>query len=266
MRWRPFKLINASEQRWLAEATARTVGDWLATWLPGESAGPARCCAASERATTSLADDPMRWVGSTRPDGTYVAVAANGELWRAVAEKLFGTPADAAGPQAAGAKSIVDDVVAQSFGDLVQRLVSPAGAGTPAPSSWAPSADAWQRGSGAAIVEFPAWDGCLALLLSAPYAAHLLNRRERSRRSGAAPPIDRRQCIAAQTAQVRVWLGGASIELGVLQTLAVGDVVRLDARSDQPLPLTIEGQATGQRAFLGCLQGKRAAQLAQVRR
>jgi flagellar motor switch protein FliM len=96
--------------------------------------------------------------------------------------------------------------------------------------------------------------------------AHVLTRRERSRRSGAAAPIDRRQCIGAQTAQVRVWLGGASIELGVLQTLAIGDVVRLDARIDQPLSLTVEGQATGQRAFLGCLQGKRAVQLAQVRR
>lgn len=266
MHWRPFKLLNASERRWLAEVLARTVGDWLAHWLPGESAGPAHCCAASERATTILADDPVRWVGSTLFDGTYVAVAANGELWPAMAEKLFGTTAGAAGPQAGGAKGIVDEVIARAFGDLAQRLVAPAGAGAPAPFSWAPPDDAWQRGSGAAIVEFSVIGRCIALLLSAPHAAHLLTRRERSLRSGAAALTDRRQWIGAKSAQVRVWLGEASIELGVLQTLAVGDVVRLDARIDRPLPLTVEGQATGQRAFLGCLQGKRAVQLAQVRR
>lgn len=265
MHWRPFKLINAAERRWLAEVLARTVGDWLGHWLPGESAGPVHCSAASERAATSLAAEPTRWVGSTLFDGTYVAVATNAELWRAVAEKLFGTPAGAAGPQVGGAAGIVDEVVARAFGDLVRRLVAPAGSGAPASDSWAPSADAWQRGSGAAIVEFSVIGRCVAVLLSAPYTAHLLAGRERSSRSGAAAPTDRRLCIGAKTAQVRVWLGEASIELGVLQTLAVGDVVRLDSRIDRPLPLTVEGQATGQRAFLGCLQGKRAAQLAQVR-
>lgn len=266
MDWRPFKLLNASETRWLAGTVAQAAGGWLAHWLPEETPGPVRCCAASERATTSLAGEPVRWIGSALRDGSYVAVALNGELWRAVAEKLFGSPAGASGPPIGGATGIVDDVVTQAFGNLGERLVALAGAGAAAPSSQAPAADAWQRGSGAAIVEIPVAGQSITLLLGAPCVAKVLAKRERPRRAELAALGDRRQCIGAQTAQVRVWLGDASIELGVLQSLALGDVVRLDARIDQPLPLSIEDRASGQRAFLGCLQGRRAVQLAQVRR
>ncbi len=266
MDWRPFKLINASEQRRLAGLVTSVGRDWMARWLPQEAPGEVRCHAASERATTSLASEPAQWIGHSLRDGSLVTVALNRELWQAVAERLFGVPAGASGPPVNGAGRVVDDVLTQAFNDLCRRVVTLAGDGAPSSTSMAPSAVEWRRGSGAVIIEIPACGQFIALLLDARLVAHLLLSLGHPPQRRAAALNDPRHCIGVRTAKLRVWLGEASIELGVLHSLAVGDVVRLDARIDQPLRLTVEDRSTGQRAFLGCVQGKRAVQLAQLRR
>ena len=77
--------------------------------------------------------------------------------------------------------------------------------------------------------------------------------------------IDPRHCIGQAGVHLEVWAGNASLELGVLQTLAAGDVIRLESRIDQALPITVQGRETGRRAYLGRIAGQRAVQLAPLR-
>jgi hypothetical protein len=263
MDWRPYKLINDSERALIAGLAGEAASAWVAEWMPAEEAGPARCTAAVERAETGLAEEPVRWMHFSLAEEVYVAIAVTSNLMRALAARMFGEHATQGEISARGTAGILGDVLAAALGDLVQRVLSAleASADPLAVSSHAPASDAWLRGSGAVIVEIPVAGKTIAMLLGSPCIRPLLAARRPSSRQ-LLPLADPRQCIGSQTIEIRVWAGEVAVELGVLQTLAAGDVVKLDSSVNEPLALTVAGRETGRRAFLGCLDGRKAVQLA----
>jgi hypothetical protein len=254
MDWRPFKLLNASERNWLARNARAALGEWLAAWLPATVADAVRCIDTSQRATTRLAAEPPRWLGFTHRDATLsIALGADFEPW--LAKSLLGADRRSA---------LADDVTLAALTDLAGRLLD-AGAAAPALAQQPPAGHCWQRGSGAAIVEAYLGEHVLALVGSPAWVAQQLAARPRAKVPARPEPADPRQCLGGARLSLQAWAGSASVEIGVLQTLAAGDVIRLDARIDQPLQIRVQGCETGRRAWLGSAEGRRALQLAPQR-
>ena len=251
MEWRPFKLLNASERTWLARTVRGAVGEWFAAWLPSTPAGAVRCFDPIDRAATRLAAEPTRWLGFTHRDAT-VSVALGPELERRLAEGLLGAERRSA---------LVDDVTIAALHDLAGRLLL-AGAAAPALAHEPPGDPCWRRGSGAAIVEVDLGAQVLALLVSPAWVAQQLAARPRAKPPPRAELADPSRCIARARVSLQAWAGKASVEIGVLQTLAPGDVIWLDARIDQPLPVSVQGRESGRSAYLGSVEGRRAVQIA----
>lgn len=252
MDWRTFKLLNATERAWLARGVRAAAVDWLTAWLPGTAPGPVQCLDASERASSRLAREPLRWVGCAHRDAV-LSMALDRDLEQALVRHLFGCDARGA---------LVGDVTTAALADLGQRLLGGAAGSEPAaPSARPPAPESWRRGAGAAIVEIDVAGAVLALLASPEWVAARLAARPRPAAAPRAEPIDPRQCIGHADVRVQVWAGSASLELGLLHTLAVGDVIRLDSTIEQALRITVQGRDSERRAFLGQLEGRRAVQL-----
>ena len=125
-----------------------------------------------------------------------------------------------------------------------------------------PADHCWRRGSGAAIIEIDLGAQALALVGSPVWVAQQLAARPRAKPPLRAELADPRLCIARARLSLQAWAGKASVEIGVLQTLAPGDVIWLDARIDEPLPVSVQGRESGRTAYLGSVEGRRAVQIA----
>jgi flagellar motor switch/type III secretory pathway protein FliN len=252
MDWRPFKLLNVSERTWLARGVRAALGEWLAAWLPATPAGAVRCIDPTHRAATRLAAEPPRWLAFTHRDAT-LSIALSHDVERTLAEWLLGADRRSA---------LAEDVCIAALTDLAGRLLH-AGAAAPAVAQQPPADHCWQRGSGAAIVEADLGAHALALVGSPAWVAQQNATRPQAKPAGRAAPVDPRQCIGRARLSLQAWAGSAAVEIGVLQSLAPGDVIRLDARIDQPLPVTVQGRETGRGAYLGSVDGRRALHLAK---
>jgi len=252
MDWRPFKLLNDTEREWLERGVRNVVREWFARWLPDREAGSVRCVDASEHANTRLASQPERWIGVARRDAA-LSIALGHDVAQWLGEHLLGTATQSA---------LVADVIAASLHDLGERLMAHDPGAPPVPSTQPPEPAILRRGTGAAIVEI-ALDATHALAFAATpaWVTQRLASRPRAVPSRRAA-VDLRRCIGSGIVNLQAWAGGASIELGVLQSLAPGDVIRLDTRIDQPLRLSVQGHDSGRDAYLGSADGRRAMQLA----
>ena len=75
--------------------------------------------------------------------------------------------------------------------------------------------------------------------------------------------MPRGSLIQSRTVDSRlIRLGSAEVDVAVLHTLAVGDVVVLDGRLDQPLRVSVAGRAVAARAWLGHAGERKAVRLA----
>lgn len=255
MDWRAFKLLNSSERAWLARAVRAGATDWLAEWMPGAMLGATSCFDAGERASTRLSGEPLRWIsGGNR----YVALSIGicSDVERVMAEHMLGAGAHGA---------LVGDVLTAALEGLVRRMLGSGAAEQAVLSARPPGAECWRRGSGAAIVEIEVGDSVLAILAAPGWVVRHLASRPHSTPGAHAELIDPRHCVGQAGVHLEVWAGSASLELGVLQTLAAGDVIRLESRIDQALSITVQGRETGRRAYLGRIAGQRAVQLAPLR-
>ena len=72
-----------------------------------------------------------------------------------------------------------------------------------------------------------------------------------------------RQAIAERTVSVEAILGEAELTLDELQTLGIGDVIRLDRRLDEPLTVRISS-AVACAGFLGTAGEQKAVQLTSI--
>jgi Type III flagellar switch regulator (C-ring) FliN C-term len=266
MDWRPFKLLNESERGWLARQVRTTLGDWCTAWLPAVPAGAVRCTDPAQRAATLLAAEPSHWLSFTHRDAALsighrevaLSIALDDDLERWLADALLGAERRSA---------LVDGVTSAALFDLAGRLLQgvQAGAAVPAAAEQAPAQRCWQRGSGAVIVEAELGAHTLALVASPAWVTHRLASRPRSHALPRAELADPRQCVGRARLSLQAWAGSAPVEIGELRTLAPGDVIRLDARIDQPLAVTVQGRDSGGRAWLGRVESRRALQLAPPR-
>lgn len=255
---RAFKLLNESERGWIARPVRTALAEWLAAWLPAVTAGAVRCIDSTQRAASRLAAEPSHWLTFAHRDAA-LSIALDDEVERWLAEALLGAERRSA---------LVDGVTSAALSDLAGRVLhaGPAGAAVvPVAADQPPAQGCWQRGSGAAIVEADLGARTLALVASPSWVMQQLAARPRTRAPARAELADPRQCVGRSRLSLQAWAGNASVEIGELRTLAPGDVIRLDARIDQPLAVTVQGRDSGGRAWLGRVESRRALQLAPPR-
>lgn len=126
--------------------------------------------------------------------------------------------------------------------------------------------------SGSLRVAFPVAASTWELVLSAPAVEEMLKQHQALASARVAqlvqtPLVPLADAMRNHKLQVCVELGGATLSLGQLQTLAAGDIVALDHLLDQParmalaLPQPGADRASLCSAWLGQIQGQMAAQL-----
>lgn len=128
--------------------------------------------------------------------------------------------------------------------------------------------------AGPAASTFSAWSGSVALRL--PFGAHLLLAADVVRPIAAAeatapatarvlasrPLLGIPEAIGNRELRVEVQLEGCDIEMGVLQDLQLGDVLRLRQQLDKPASVSVADGAAVFSGFLVRSRGRKAIELA----
>lgn len=256
-----YKLVNASERGFIEAAVQRIAQSWIGEWLLDTvlETGSVKSLAADAAAGTGPV---QRWLRIAADGHACAYVPSVAGLDKVFATLAFGNVINNFEPAASGPSELLAEVYTAAMRDLVRRVFEVGRLRSETMSiQWeAPPASIWRQGSGAVVVTISVYQEHIKLLLDAACISALLATRARPVRVSA-PLMDLWSGLGEQRAQLRVWAGEAQIEFGVLQTLSVGDVVRLNRRIDAPLEVTVMGEKTPLGTYLGHLDGQKAVQI-----
>ena len=238
-----FRLLGSAQLAWLHERGAALVAGWAGDWL--RDAAPDIRVHPADHAPPP----PGPWLTLALGDAACSVRRVVG-----VAERLMFGAAAMQQPS-----ELAREAADAAWVDLAQRCLA-AGASA-VPSGQAPPAAAWRRGSGALRIDLVWPAGETALLLDGRATAHWLAARHRPPRAAPARMHDLRAASGHGRLRLKAWSGAAEIDIATLQSLAVGDVIPLDLRIDEPLCVSVDGRPALARAFLGTQGGRRALRL-----
>lgn len=239
------------------EAVAATLGEALARWaadwgIPLDAGEPVRCVPAGAECTTFEAS---RWMVSATQARAWVAPSPGLREW--VAVRLFGGPGPAGGIAAEATRACEADALERVAKALGLDLAD-AGGDMPVircSSRW--------RGYVLACLPFHA----SLLLNDAAVLAVLRGRGEEggadvSPRADVQPLVPLLDAVAGHVLPVRVRLEACEVEIGVLQDLQPGDVLRVKHALDAPALVRTSADAPLFRGYLACSGGCKAVELA----
>jgi hypothetical protein len=215
---RPLLAWRGEQLQQIAAAFERACRAWEAAW------GLAHTHAVSCR-SPAAADMEKHWGGLAGGLQGDAWIHVPSDLREQVGRELFGL-APVVSPIAS---EVLDACIASLRAHLVEVLHGCAGANLPAPDAQA--LDAWsgwvclQLHAGAMLLV----DGCSARALAAPAP------------TPAAPVAGLLAALAGTCLELRVQLQDFELELGTLQDLQLGDVVRLGHALDAPATVTGPG-------------------------
>jgi flagellar motor switch/type III secretory pathway protein FliN len=125
-----------------------------------------------------------------------------------------------------------------------------------------PPAETWAPGSGALMIDIERKPLHLRLLLPGTLSAAYLRPAEAARTARSAAPLEKPlSLLATRAVRVVAQLGEAEIDIGTLQSLAVGDVIKLDTRVDQPAQIFSTDGTPLCHGHLGTRDGHKSLQL-----
>lgn len=99
------------------------------------------------------------------------------------------------------------------------------------------------------------------MVLNPPLTAHYLSSKSKEIPRSRPPLMAVRQALADHRMFVEVSAGSAGLTLAELKSIAVGDVIMLDRRLDNPMSISIADGATCSGGYLGLSAGSKAVQL-----
>lgn len=236
MQARPFILLSQSVLAAVRAALAAAAGAWARDWGVAQDALGVRAERASEAARpkrASAAD--WRLCASDAAGAVWLMQAA--ELQAELQALLF--PRDLVhAPQTGADAQLAPAAARRALLALHDALAGAALAAAKASgdAASAPDESAWTRGSGAVLV---------TVTLGRQHCQLLLNHAAAAALAGPARPdlaplaaVNHRQALATAPVTLQLSIGAAKVSLGSLISLAVGDVVRLDTKVDEPVRMT----------------------------
>jgi len=264
MEIRPYKLIATSELALITKRLSALWMDWCGHWLPGVKPESPLCLPA---------DDPrndcnrigQQWRRFALAQAGGLSIALDDMLPTRLAALAWGGCVPKVEASAGGPSRLLTDLMYSMLDDLAVRLFKSAGEPITSPAqlehnSSEPQPRLWQRGSGAVCSVVMIGGMPLHTLLEEPIVS-ALTRELPVPESAREPLVPRRVSVGAQRVRLELWAGETQVELGLLQSLAPGDVILLDLEISEPLRLTINGQQTGHPAYLGRSGERKAVQL-----
>lgn len=259
---RRFRLYGESERRKVADVLTKVMAAWASEWLaPGARAPELRVAV-----DAGAVHDVARWLVARRNDQVLLAV---GELRDGALESLVSGLAagETSGGRTSGAVQRLAETIMQ---DLASRLVRALDVGGDrGAAAWSPappcSGEIGQPGSGwmAATCEWGA-AGVMQLLLTPESVARVVDAAPAARKGGDA--LNRRRgAIDNRSVTIEVVLGEAELEVADLESLAPGDVIRLDRKLGDPLLVRNDAGDVLCGAHVGADGNRRAVQLVMKR-
>jgi len=254
---RPYKLLGAAELSYLQSHLQTAGRAWGAEWLRQDDVADVRCVPAAEAGIDRIGP---AWRCASRAAAAVYLAEPPGDL-PVLRQRLFG-------PAATQPSALALAAAWQALQALAARCLPGDGVAGPASlfARVAPPEQEARRGSGAVFTSLT-WAGGLEtrLLLDAEAVRRVLSTAPAKAPAPAAPrPVDPRHAIGQGRVELRAWSGVAELDVATFQSLQPGDVIRLDLRIDEPLRLTVGGQATTRRAYLGGQDGRRALRLTAI--
>jgi hypothetical protein len=259
-----YRLYTDAELGKLSERVRQALVDWGKDWL-----SDAMCSidVHAAHAGNSADSAAIRWLTADVDSRTALAIGSPLSWTQKVGALLAG--AAELGAEGTPASPITQHLADTLLRSLAAALLQAAGAVfDPARVSWderaAPSLreESSRPGSGWVIVRcrFDSVDQSL-LLLSPVLVSGFIGAEPRLRKSMPAAAVPVRRAVELQPVVLEVIAGEAELTLRDLQTLEVGDVIRLDRRLDELLRLGVLGGEAVCSGHLGAAKGHKAVQL-----
>ncbi len=264
MHVRPFKLINKTEFAFIDARAREVLSEWIGKWLVDKEIG-ASALAADETKDSIRSDRASWWRVSIAPEiwvGAYVPAG----LFQVLDTALSGDHPD----MIKGLRSpLLRELMNKALFDLAKSMVDGflGEQGQADVVQQAPEAETWRYGSGAALVELELEGERFCLVLSAGLLDRVLEKSVPKWRGPAGDLVSIVEALATQPAELEVWLGEAELELAAIQSIAAGDVIRLQRKIDQPLYVCLKDNKDRElcAGFPGTYQGRKALQLTHSR-
>lgn len=256
----PYKLLNRSELSHLASAVRSACAPWANAWLGDAATFEVACHRAADHAT-----EPGRfegsWLSAGIADGRWLSASTATPLLAQLGAALLASESSADAQGEAKRSPLLRELAGTALNELLEAILRGGNHDTAvARVPQSPDAGFWKAGSGAVVAEV-SFGGSTAVLALNPALVRALLRGAR-RQSGMETPLDSAAAALSNgRLPLQVLVGEAQLELGLLQTIVVGDVIRLDARADQPLQVV---NADGVRlcgAYLGTRGVQKSIQL-----
>jgi flagellar motor switch/type III secretory pathway protein FliN len=258
MEYRNYKLLNKTELFAIKRKLETAYEAWSSAWLTDVVPAQVGCHRAAEyQGDAALKRDVWKYVG-VEP-GQWIAVSFGSSF-----QSLLGASLASSGQGSIPARpsALLNDLAMRAVADLVRPLCpwvaeSAAekiveGAGLPA--------QVWEAGSGALVAELTWGDERMEIVFSAAHVTAMLDTGK-ARSQSSVPFARTTDALLKERLTLKVLAGETQLELALLQTIVVGDVIKLNTRIDEPLQVL---NADGTRlcnAFLGSYEGRKSIQL-----
>lgn len=251
---RPFRLFGRRERAALAAAAEERVRAWAAQWLPRGAAPRAQCVPAPERASRLVGF--TGWGRLEASQGAWLALPGLEPAREGLALAICGAPDDDA------RSALALEAAGQALQALAAAILgAPAALDARRGREAEPDPDAWSLGSPAMALrlELGAAES-FTTIEAVTHPGWALRVLEQAPRPAPARLAERRQALGGQRIELRVLAGSVELDVRSLRELAVGNVIALDTRIDEPMAVVVAGGA--QRAAcvarLGSLEGRKA--------
>ncbi|MES2538653.1 MAG: FliM/FliN family flagellar motor C-terminal domain-containing protein [Pseudomonadota bacterium] len=250
-----YRLLNASELSALESQVAAACGKWSLAWLAADVHSTVRCFRAAEH-DAAILEEKTGWMAVGTGPAHWVAVRSSAALHAPLRGMLIaGVAGNEAGAKPSG---LLVALAERALADLLEALAGEDAARLHEP--FAPEQSLHAPGSGAAVAEIACGECRITLLISPHQAASML-----AGLTAAAPAKiafeNRRDALANGRIALTVAIGETQLEIGLLQTIVAGDVIRLNTRIDQPLAVMTADGVRLCSAFLGSREGHKSVQL-----
>ncbi len=234
----PFTLLADSVLDALEGGFSPLVASWAGQW----GVPPDACKLSVQRAWDTVpAKGAGPWTACSGKGEGAAWLYVPGEL-AATLERLLFAPDGSYAPQGEGQSSLAPAAARRACDALQDVLVQAAIPAALRVPGEVPAA-LWRRGSGAALVTLSIGKHSCQLLMNGPALRALQGKPAAQAALPALAAVDYRQAVGSTPVVLQLTIGAAQVSLGSLMSLAVGDVVRLDAELDAPVGMaTLDGK------------------------
>lgn len=262
MNVRRYKLFGTRERTVVATYFTERVRAWASAWMPPKATVFAECTPAGESDFRDRVSS--EWVRYSRGSvDEWIAISLTDVSEEVLGATLCGNAESSVKANYTGVSELIRELVSKAIDDFGATLAEePSKTLQRQDGELArPEPEMWTRGSAGFVVK-----AHLGYALIECVSSPSLTLRIMRTRLPAPPPgrlIERPSCIASRAVRLKVVAGWVQLDVRSLKDLAVGNVITLDSRIDEPMSVVVatHREPTVCAARLGMREGRRVVTL-----